>query len=258
MIPDELRPLFTEVAGRSLSVPLPTGRLAGSEEGRGGFTLWVSEGAVPAGLWARLRAEHHRSGLWPLLLDALDRTDAEYRPWGSGELWPGQMSSPARHNAPEILAAWWAQSADSECATQWPGLAPSRAGDDADGTADAVAEHWHASSPGLRLGLVAATRGADALTVAGWQGPANHVNDTAEISAVVRSWENRFGVRVVGVGFDTLILSVAAPPSSRRDALRVAAEHFAFCPDNVWQGPGTLAAYAEQLVGQPKWSFWWD
>jgi hypothetical protein len=64
----------------------------------------------------------------------------------------------------------------------------------------------------------------------------------------------------VGVGFAELCLSVAAPPMTIDDALPVAAEHFAFCPDNVWQGrhPFTLAGYAERLVGAASWTFWWD
>ena len=55
----------------------------------------------------------------------------------------------------------------------------------------------------------------------------------AEISAVLRDREQRFGARVVAAGFSTLLLSVAAPPTTREKALAVAAEHFAFCPDNV-------------------------
>jgi hypothetical protein len=50
----------------------------------------------------------------------------------------------------------------------------------------------------MRLGLVAAERGADALAAAGWSGPLNYTNDTGEISAVVRDWERRFGVRARG------------------------------------------------------------
>ncbi|MHA4820001.1 DUF4253 domain-containing protein [Streptomyces aculeolatus] len=96
----------------------------------------------------------------------------------------------------------------------------------------------------------AAACGADALTAAAWSGPANY-DDTAKFSAVVRDWERRFGARVVGVGFDTLHLSVAGPSLQAQDALLVAADHFAFCPDNVWQGssPPTLAVYAERIVG---------
>jgi hypothetical protein len=64
---------------------------------------------------------------------------------------------------------------------------------------------------------------------------------------------------VVGLGFDTLELSLAAPPLSMEQALRVAAEHFAFCPDSVWQGSyKNLEAYAASLIDQNCWSFWWD
>ncbi|MFD9729931.1 DUF4253 domain-containing protein [Streptomyces sp. NPDC059072] len=78
--------------------------------------------------------------------------------------------------------------------------------------------------------------------------------------AVVRNWEDRFGASVVAVGFSTLHLAIAAPPTDRHEALLVAAEHFAFCPDNIWQGsrPCTLAAYAERLIDAPVWEFWWD
>ncbi|MEV7940089.1 DUF4253 domain-containing protein [Kitasatospora sp. NPDC088264] len=60
------------------------------------------------------------------------------------------------------------------------------------------------------------------------------------------------------VGFDTLELSVAVPPVTLAEALPLAAEHTAFCPDLVFQGAGTLAAYAERLVASHQWSFWWD
>lgn len=43
------------------------------------------------------------------------------------------------------------------------------------------------------------------------------------------------------------------------NALHVAAEHFAFCPDNVWQsGTTTLVSYAGSITGRAWWSFWWD
>jgi hypothetical protein len=76
----------------------------------------------------------------------------------------------------------------------------------------------------------------------------------------LRQRHRRFGACVVAVGFSTLHLSVAAPPAGEREALLVAAEHFAFCPDNIWQGsrPYTLAAYAERITGARRWDFWWD
>ncbi|WP_017599876.1 DUF4253 domain-containing protein [Nocardiopsis lucentensis] len=117
--------------------------------------------------------------------------------------------------------------------------------------------------PGQRLGLVRASSGARALIACGWSGPLNYDDDTAVFAAVfaavVTDWERRFGARVLGLGFDTLTLSVAAPPTHIDQALRVAAEHFAFCPDQIWQGHShRLRNYAERLVDRPVWTFWWD
>ncbi|CAL9492688.1 hypothetical protein SUDANB95_03250 [Actinosynnema sp. ALI-1.44] len=268
-LPPDLRALFADpadAAGRSLSVPLPPGRAVSSAEEDGDRpAFWLSDAPAPEGLWSRLRAEHARSGLWPLLLDALDDNDPEYRPWGSGEVTPGGMSDPAAHDPAALLAAWWTDHTDNPdpettpYGRAWPGLAPTpTTGGDPDRIADGLAAHLLADHRSMRLGLVAADRGADALAVAGWFGPANYTDDTAEIAAVLRGWEDRFGARVVGVGFATLLLSVAAPPTTHDQALAVAAEHFAFCPDNVWQGVTPLSAYAERLVGDHSWAFWWD
>ncbi|MCH0539164.1 DUF4253 domain-containing protein [Streptomyces sp. MUM 203J] len=48
-------------------------------------------------------------------------------------------------------------------------------------------------------------------------------------------------------------MSAAAPPRTLPDALVVAAEHHAFCPDNVWQGSGSLDAYAKELLLADHW-----
>ncbi|MFI0990606.1 DUF4253 domain-containing protein [Streptomyces exfoliatus] len=143
----------------------------------------------------------------------------------------------------------------------WPGLAPSRkTATNADQLAGEYARAFLSDRPQSRLGLVIAASGAEALTAAGWAGPCNYDNDTAKFSAVIADWEHRFGTRVVAVGFSTLHISVAAPPTNQEDALLVAAEHFALCPDNIWQGtrPHTLTAYAERLTGTHHWDFWWD
>ncbi|MFF7178392.1 DUF4253 domain-containing protein [Streptomyces sp. NPDC008121] len=225
-----------------------------------------------------MHAEHPRSGLWPLLLDALDPNDGACRPWGSGELFPDQMSSPAGHDPAGLLAGWWATytavdeegdilGADGRLAVTapfgqvWPGPAPSRrTATSPERSASEFAQAFLADRAQVRLGLVAAESGAEALTAVGWAGPCNYDNDTAKFSAVIRDWEHRFGARVVAVGFSTLHLSVAAPPVSEREALLVAAEHFGFCPDNIWQGsrPYTLTAYADWIIGAHRWDFWWD
>ncbi|MEU3460458.1 DUF4253 domain-containing protein [Streptomyces sp. NPDC006733] len=186
------------------------------------------------------------------------------------------MSSPADHNPEELLVRWWqrytAIDQDDGLATDrrhaitapfgqtCPELTPALA---ASADPDAVAEQhlrdFLLHNAHLHLGLVAASGGADALAAVGWNGPLNYDGDTATFAAVVRDWENRFGARVVSVGLATPHLSVAAPPARHEDALLVAAEHFAFCPDTIWQGSySTLAAYAESLFDAKCWEFWWD
>ncbi|MFB4194966.1 DUF4253 domain-containing protein [Streptomyces carpaticus] len=238
--------------------------------------LWLSDTPVSAGLWIRAHAAHSASGLWPLLLDGEDSHDGAFRPWASGELFPERMYSPGAHDPAVLLERWWTAytrihdddhltpeerlAVTAPFGRTWPRPAPGRENISGAGErAEEYARVFVRQYPRSRLGLVAASGGADALTAVGWQGPANY-GDTAAFSAVVHDWERRFGTRVVAVGASTLHLSVAAPPVRIEDALVVAAEHFAFCPDAIWQGarPCTLAAHAERIVGMNCWSFWWD
>ncbi|MFC9499264.1 DUF4253 domain-containing protein [Streptomyces sp. NPDC056982] len=109
------------------------------------------------------------------------------------------------------------------------------------------------------LALVPVGRAADLPAAIDWSGPVNYENDVARLCAILRSWDDRFGVQVVALSYARLDLSVAAPPQTLDTALAVAAEHFAFCPDNIWQGYETIRLYAEEgLVGNTRWTFWWD
>ncbi|MFJ9605965.1 DUF4253 domain-containing protein [Kitasatospora sp. NPDC101176] len=265
----------------TLPVPLPPGRpVAGEQWGRREPYLWISDDAAPAGLWQQLHRAHPQTGLWPLLLVPL-REDGEFRPWLSGELSPEAASDPSYYDPAALLRTWWRgisstgededgdelfpedaaelQEALAPFGPRWPGPAPAAtlregaAGSEARALADVLQ-----GLRGPRLGLVGAASGAEALVACGWRGPTNHEEDTAKIAAVLADWERRFGAQVVQVGFDTLDLSVAAPPTTPAEALRVAAEHTALCPDLVFQGTGALTAYAEELVGSHHWSFWWD
>ncbi|MGW3059535.1 hypothetical protein ACWC98_26890 [Streptomyces goshikiensis] len=65
----------------SLDGLLPPGQMVTSDEGDGDRQpLWLSDGPAEPDLWTRMHTEHARSGLWPLLLDALDPNDGEFRP----------------------------------------------------------------------------------------------------------------------------------------------------------------------------------
>ncbi|MFE4974316.1 DUF4253 domain-containing protein [Kitasatospora sp. NPDC056651] len=289
-------PLDLAAALDALTLPLPPGRLACGDDDGKGPVLWISDGPAPAGLWARLHRAHPASGLWPLLLTPLDHGDPDYRPWLSGELYPGDASTPDLHDPAALLNTWWKQSAEDEDEDGEDGEDGDGEGGDGEGDGGAPSEDaeildeslapYGRAFPGtaraatlpdgaagreargladvlgsfkdVRLGLVRADSGAHALAACGWGGPVNHENDTAKIAAVLADWERRFGAQIVEVGFATLELSVPVPPATLAEALPLAAEHTAFCPDLVFQGAGTLTAYAEQLVGTHQWSFWWD
>lgn len=252
----------------SLPNGLPRGRLivpdASSVEGSPVEepVLWVSDAPVrqPAELWVALRLQHPQTGLWPLVLETLE--DAPARPWHDGELAPVTKPLGDGPDVDRVLLTLWTNchedDADETTASiEWPGLAArGEPGDPPEAVADRVVrEAFRGES---LVGLVPADSGAGAVVACGWEGPANHAS-TPDIAVVLRSWEDRFGVRLLGLGFDTMTVSVAAPPLTIEHALGIAAEHFAFCPDNVWQGEHeTLAEYAEALVGSDSWFFWWD
>jgi hypothetical protein len=111
------------------------------------------------------------------------------------------------------------------------------------------------------LGVVGVARPADVPAALGWSGTVGSPHpwsDPAALSAVLRSWEDRFGAVLVRMGRATLELAVAAPPWERTECLAIAAEHYAFCDDTYTGNPGTLRDYANLLRGNPRWSFWWD
>lgn len=259
-LPNPLPTLAADPSGRALGLRLPPGELIdATDEGPWHEPLlWLADGRATPGDWTVLEAAPRSTGLLPVVLDVGDGHGGPEE-W---ELMPGEVSYPGDHDAEEVLAEFW-----DECAADgedWPGLAAAPEPDaDPDTTATGIAASLLADGGPLkepRLALVPARRSADIPAAIGWTGPANHENDTARLSAILRSWEDRFGIRVVALGFDHLLVSVAAPPTNLADAESLAAEHFAFCPDNIWQSSDTtLQTYAEhQLLNQPAWHFWWD
>src|SRR5262245_6384758 len=88
----------------------------------------------------------------------------------------------------------------------------------------------------------------------GW----NACPDPAFHVAALRSWRDRFGAELVGLGHDTMDLRVTRRPQTREAALELAREQYAYCNDIVDQGTGTLSALAASLKADPWWFFWWD
>lgn len=256
---------------------------------------WLTDEPVPAGLWGQLRAEHHRSGLWPLLV---------FPGAGSFGWYAEDESSLARLDPVSIMSEWWKPGVvpltefDRRILGiakpgEFPGLAPPNPPrTDPDQLADEIAERLLAGES-ARIALVPSARSADSIGLVGWSPTDFEPYSPGPLSAVLRTWEERFGVRVIGIDSGTLWLSVAAPPTTIEQAVHVALEHFCFCPEveppafiPEWEGlprveldfdfaakevdrlARTLGAkpdldsdflqYASDIAGRHVWRFWWD
>jgi Domain of unknown function (DUF4253) len=253
-----------------VGVPLPAGRRisGGTESGRPAEpALWVTAAfEQAASTWLALRERLRGTDLVPLLLSDLPGQPG--RPWTSGELRPAELDAVAGLDIRAVLRDLWDRSVpgpeQDEADTvellvpysrSFPGLAPPTT--EQAGAGELEAAVLAANGP-LRIGLALATGPADALVSIGWTGAANHDVTAGLLAVVLRSWQERFGATLMHLGFDTMDLLVERPALSSAAAFAVAAEHFAFCMDNVRQGAGSIREYAEDLLGATRWSFWWD
>ncbi|MBA0045173.1 DUF4253 domain-containing protein [Mycobacteroides sp. LB1] len=235
-------------------IKLPEGHLIVSPTGRS--LAWISNATVVdiQSLWLRLAGRFDRTGLWPLASRGL--SGDLHRPWSD----PDDLrhfADPADIGAVDAKSflAKQVSSADSriidvpvapitlEQRTQPPQRA-----------LPLTADHLE---QGSLLILVPVTRPADALNALGWTHGVNYDIAEAQLSAVLRSWEDRFGAVLTTVDFDFIEVEVTRPPGADL-ALPVGYEHYGFCPDNIDQGAGTLSAYARGITGARTWSFWWD
>ncbi|GAA2331280.1 DUF4253 domain-containing protein [Saccharopolyspora halophila] len=258
--------------GSGLPVELPPGEVLTEQTALTGDPAplcWISHEAPEPRLVAALRGGHRRSGLWPLLLCDSDETYGER--CTVGVVPPEPLDHIDRWRVFDVMQRIWdgLVQADDDLGPAYdlevlapfdytcPG--PTHAGAllaDPDVLANQQLPKF--VDEDTRLSLVPVQRGADVLTVLGWSGAANHVSRTAGLSAMIRSWEERFGARILRLGPDRLDLSVAAPPQNLDHAKAVAAEHWTFCPDRILQETGSISAYAQEIRGRRTWSFWWD
>ncbi|MEZ5088556.1 MAG: DUF4253 domain-containing protein [Micropruina sp.] len=218
---------------------------------------WMSAGHQedPTELWWRLARAFPETGLWPLVAQTLDDPRTPGRPWSDGELSdPTEPTRSAERFFAETLPAQ-PPGPNPYGESRYPGGFP--------GLADALrAESGVVRLPRLQLPpgdilLVPATRPADVLSRLGWLGATN-VHPSGDLTAVLRSWEDRFGTVPAVLGFDVLGTISEAVPSAGEQLGRLVAEHYAFCPDNVDQGTDDLEEYGEEIAGSEAWFFWWD
>ena len=269
------------------SVMLPAGRLITGWHGSDHHVAWVTVDPVPDSgqVWDALAELHPQTGLVPIVLDGLlgglphdGLPDDALRPWDSGEFIPPE--DPHEADSVDVGAflrsEWrrWVPPPDEDdpewiemlgpFTREWPGLAsPER-------TPLAPAQRRYAldvvlprmkqakwAAPGARIGLVAADRPADVLAVIGWECLYPRGESLLPLTAVLRSWEDRFGAQLVDVGFADLRLLVERPPPTLEAAQRLAAEQVVLADDCI-DGAGDIPNVAARLVNGPVWTFWWD
>jgi Domain of unknown function (DUF4253) len=251
------------------SVILSGGRVRA--EGRGEPVAWVTDGPVPdAGrIWRELCAMAAGTGLQPVV-HVTPEWIPGYRP-GEDFYEPEEIADIDRMNAADILAELWdgktradddpryaALGKHAPFPRPFPGLAPATGGQL--GSAEAL--HALASLPSAYLSLVAAARPADVLPTVGW-GVTDAWDSMLPIAAVLRTWEDRFGARLLQLGPSAeLRLLVDRPPRTMAAAQAIAAEHWAFCGAWVDQFHDieltTIPDMVPRILNGAVWGFWWD
>ena len=257
------------------SVLLPAGRRIRSSGGLGEPVAWVTSEPVPGAgrVWAALSDVHAQSGLAPFLLSGI--AGGTGRPWDSQEFRdPEDVTGLDHLEAAELLREDWlrqttdydeedeeyqdddfARSIAEEVAPfsrrQFPGLAQAEDHQLGAGQFDRVLSGLGPA----RVGLVPAGRPADALPMLGW----NEALVTAlPKAAVLRSWEDRFGARLLRVGFAEISVLAQRPPRTLETAQHLAAEQWAFCSECAGEGLHDVPRITASLMSSPIWTFWWD
>jgi hypothetical protein len=239
---------------------------------------WVTTEPVPDSgrAWEELAQLAGRTGQVPFLAKNL-RADSG-RPWDAGidfhrwknaadasqldpadilrEKWPGAALAPEELDDAETRE--WITARLAPFSWRFPGLAPRVGGEPL-----SSAERWRALDclPPARVGLVPAGEPGGMLSAIGWH-PANWIDGQLAVNAVLRSWEDRFGARLLEIGLAEFKVLADRPPRTLIQAQRLAAEHVAFADECFYGTDETaqneVAAIAERLVNQPIWGFWWD
>jgi Domain of unknown function (DUF4253) len=194
---------------------------------------------------------YHRADVF--VLDEMSAADVLAAEWDAGLIFPGATG--ARDRAPY--------------GDRFPGLAP----------AEQVAlppDELHravAALPAAYLGLVSASRPADVPAIVGWSVFGTDFTSpdplstefylpgarSLKIGAVLRSWEERFGARLLRIGADAILQVLAErPPRTPELATQLAAEFYAFADEVDRSAANTVDTIAARLVGAPVWTFWWD
>ena len=87
----------------------------------------------------------------------------------------------------------------------------------------------------------------------GW----NECPSSQEHMAAAKYWYEKFGAVPAVITRDVLEYDLPVPVK-REEAMALALEQYAFCPDIVDQGCQSVGYLADTLAMSTKWYFWWD
>jgi hypothetical protein len=284
MVPAAQLPENGEVQVGTLRLPAGCRTHHRFDLGSAAPVAWVTIGSVPdpGAVWAELSDARPSTGLVPFIARSL--RGAPHRPWDDGTHPPDGYFEPPGDLAaidlidPEVLLRtrwarqarvpteeeepdpWYREQAKAQISPfsgDFSGLAPA--------SAHALdPEQVRAALAGLppaRIGLTVADRPADALAAIGWM-PGNWLEGVEPVTAVLRSWEDRFGACLLAVGHAEFKLLAGRPPRGLAAAQRVAAEIFALTHEftSGWarQAFTEVHEIADGLTRSPIWGFWWD
>lgn len=106
------------------------------------------------------------------------------------------------------------------------------------------------------LGLVRTDAGWKIPAMFPWKGSTNWELYGAEHAAILHSWHRRFEAELVAMTYDVIELYVPHPPGAE-EALAIAGEVYAYCPDLLDSGVPTLEDLAEHMIRSKAWYFHW-
>ena len=250
---------------------LPAGQRVYDEDGTG-LLAWVTAQplADPGRAWLALSGAHAETGLVPVLLPGPGSESAEptapLSGWDFGFGVPKDITLLDSMPAVDVLAQAWRsapglEEAQAPSGHGLPGLAPAGHTPFAAVTLQGAVCALASEQP-FRLGLVAARRPADVPALTGWDGNGDGPGTAARslrISAALRSWEDRFGARLLRMGIDDELWVLAErPPATLEAALLLAAEHRAFADEWGDYADQPVSELAPLLIQRPAWRFWWD
>jgi hypothetical protein len=83
----------------------------------------------------------------------------------------------------------------------------------------------------------------------------NYNHDNEDVIKRLQEWNDQYGIEIIGAGYDWVEISIVNTP---KDVKEFAKEVYAFCPDSVNQGVGTIEALESAIKDKSRLFLWWD